>query len=330
MKFIKDLKEGEFVTSQAQVRKKQIRLKRNKEPYLWMVLSDRSGRIDAKMWDRVQGPGQEIQEGDFVHYQGNVQTYNGSRQLIVEEVRKLDFEGDRQAVNVQDLIPCSQYDVEEMWQRLRSLLVEHTRRPCVLRLLERILDRYEQQVKTYPAAIEIHHGYWGGFLEHVLSVLKGALFFAGKYPGLDRDLLIAGSVLHDIGKLEELSGPYRPSFTAQGQLIGHVVLGCHLVRSETSQISDFPADLSLLLEHVVLSHQGQPDWGSPKQPKIPEALILHYLDDLDAKINRFAQVIREDPGDSDFTQYDRYLGRVVFKANYEEHPNPSLVATQSE
>ena len=150
MKFIKDLKEGEFVTSQAQVRKKQIRLKRNKEPYLWMVLSDRSGRIDAKMWDRVQGPGQEIQEGDFVHYQGNVQTYNGSRQLIVEEVRKLDFEGDRQAVNVQDLIPCSQYDVEEMWQRLRSLLVEHTRRPCVLRLLERILDRYEQQGKDLP------------------------------------------------------------------------------------------------------------------------------------------------------------------------------------
>jgi 3'-5' exoribonuclease len=177
-----------------------------------------------------------------------------------------------------------------------------------------MLENHKQQVRSYPAGTEIHHSYWGGFLEHVLSVVESCLYFADKYPSLDRDLLVAGAVLHDIGKMQELSDPKSPAYTTRGILIGHVVLGRDVLLQEARNVRDFPEEFLLLLEHMILSHQGQLEWGSPKRPKIPEALILHYVDDLDAKINRVFRVLEEDQGQSQFTSYDRYLGRVLFKA----------------
>ncbi|MDA2929566.1 3'-5' exoribonuclease YhaM family protein [Acidobacteria bacterium AH-259-O06] len=330
MRFIKDLQEGEFVISYSQVRSKEIRLKRNGDPYLRLVFSDSTGRIEGKMWENIEGCQKEIHEGDFVKYQGAVQIYNGSKELIVQQIRRTISQDCGNGFNLRDLIACTEHDIEEMWRRLRSLVLEHTTRPCILQLLNNVLDGNEEQIKSYPAGVEIHHNYWGGFLEHGLSVLESALFFADKYPDLDKDLLIAGAILHDIGKLEELSRPYSPSYTARGQLIGHVVLGCNLLRSEAARIPEFPANLLLLLEHLILSHQGQLEWGSPKRPKIPEALILHYIDDLDAKMNRFSLVLKEDREDSDFTQFDRYLGRAIFKGDYENSRDYPLVASPSE
>ena len=232
------------------------------------------------------------------------------KQKVRQAARGKDFD-------IRDLIRVTDRSIDQMWGRLRNLIRTHTRRPCVLQLLSNILDVHRDKVKSYPAATEVHHNYWGGFLEHVLSVLEGALFFARRYPGLDKDLLVAGAVLHDIGKLEELGNPENPSYTTRGTLIGHVVLGRDLLREEASQIDDFPSTLLMLLEHLILSHQGLYEWGSPKRPKIPEALIIHYVDDLDSKMNRFSRLLLENTGQADFTPCDRYLDRVVFTGSYE-------------
>jgi len=330
MKFIKSLQESESVTSYGQIRKKQVRLKKNGERYLRLVLGDSTGRIESKMWENIEEFEKEIQEGDFVRYQGVVQTYNGSKQLIVKRIRKALPEDSSNGFDMKDLIPCTDYDIDEMWQKLRSLILEQTSRPCIVTLLNNILEANEEQIKSYPAAIEIHHSYWGGLLEHVLSVLESALFFADKYPDLDKDLLISGAILHDIGKLEELSGASSPSYTTRGYLIGHVVLGRDLLRKEVDRIPGFPPKLLMLLEHLILSHQGKLEWGSPKRPKLPEALILHYIDDLDAKMNRLSRILNEDPGESDFTAYDRYLERVLFKGDYDEPAEARAIASSSQ
>ena len=288
-----------------------------------LVLGDRSGRIESKVWDRVEELQTELQEGDFVKYRGIVQTYNGRKQMVINQIRKVLPEDSESGFDSTELVPSTEYDIDEMWENLCSLVGEHTSRPAIKQLLTQVLDAHEEEMRNFPAGLEIHHNYRGGFLEHVLSILKGALFFADHYPGVDKDLLIAGALLHDIGKLEELSRPDNPMYTTRGQLIGHVVMGFELVRKEAARIPEFPPTLLTLLEHLILSHQGQLEWGSPQPPKLPEALILHYLDDLDAKINRFSRVLKEDPGDSDFTAFDRYLGRAVFKGNYDE-PSESI------
>jgi 3'-5' exoribonuclease len=187
-----------------------------------------------------------------------------------------------------------------------------------LQLVTEVLNENRDRILTFPAATEVHHNYWGGYLEHVLSVLKSALHYADRFPSLDRDLLVAGAILHDIGKLAERRAPQNPAYTAEGILIGHVVLGRDMVREAAKRIPDFPASLLVLLEHIVISHQGQPEWGSPKRPKIAEALVLHYIDDLDAKLNRFFRLLRDDQNDSDFTSYDRILERVLFKGGRDE------------
>ena len=330
MKLIKDLEENETVTSYAQIRRKQLRLKRNGESYLRLVLRDRSGQIETKIWNNVEDCDGRISEGDLIKYQGLVQHYCGTKQLVVEKIRKTVPEDQLNGFDEGEMIPRTEYDIEEMWEKLLAAVMEHTSQPCVRELLNNVLKKNEEKIKSYPAGVEIHHNYWGGFLEHVLSVLESALFFADKYPELDRDLLVAGAVLHDIGKLEELSTPENPAYTVRGRLIGHIVMGSALVRAEASRISDFPSMLLTQLEHLILSHQGQLEWGSPKQPQTMEALILHYVDDLDAKLNRFQRIVKNDPGDSEFTVFDRHLGRAVFKGDRDHRQDPELVASCSE
>lgn len=327
MRLISELTEGEQIVSYSQLRSKQVKLKKDGHPYLRLVLSDRSGHIEAKIWDNVPSYRSLLKEGDFVRYQGVVQRYNGSNQLVIDQMRPVEEADRRNGFNLKDLIPTTEHDVDQMWRRLRDLARQHIKRPQVLQLVEALLDRYEEPFKSFPAGTEVHHSYWGGFLEHVLSVLESALYFCGKYPNLDGDLLLSGAILHDIGKLAELSGPANPAYTVQGNLIGHIVLGRDMVREQARHIPGFPPTFLTLLEHLILSHQGQPEWGSPQRPKLPEALVLHYVDDLDAKMNRVYRVLREDQGDSPFTSYDRFLERVIFKGPYEDSaPESARVA----
>ena len=324
---LKDLQKNDTVTSFAQIIGIQVRLKRNGEAYARLILGDQSGRMEARLWDGVERFREEVEEGDFVKYRGVVQSYNGVNQLIISEIRKTVQGDGLDGFDAAKLIPSTENDVEQMWARLNSLVKENVVRSCLLDLLTSVLNAHEEKIKTYPAGVEVHHNYRGGLLEHILSVLESALYFAGKYPNVDTDLLAAGAVLHDIGKLEELSDAVRPAYTSRGQLIGHVVLGCELVGREASRIPDFPEDLLVRIQHIILSHQGQPEWGSPQVPKMLEALILHYVDDLDAKLNRFYRLQKEDVSDSDFTPFDRHLGRAVLKIKPGREDDVPLVAS---
>lgn len=330
MKYIRDLKENDNVTSFSMVRQKRIKLKRNGEPYIELILVDRTGQIEAKIWEDVNIWRDQIAEGDLVKYRGRVQVYNTSRQLILEKIRKTTAEDTADGFAEQEVIPATEYDIDEMWDRLNELVVQNCRTGAILQLLQNVLSRFRDRIKSYPAATEVHHNYWGGFLEHSLSVLDSAIYFSGKYPNLDRDLLVAGAVLHDIGKIEELANPHSPGYTTRGILIGHIVLGRDILREEAAKIPDFPSDRLVLLEHLILSHQGQLEWGSPKQPRIAEALVLHYIDDLDAKINRVFRLLRDDQNDTPFTAFDRILGRELFKGVPRNgEPEPSTAASGS-
>lgn len=313
MQLIEEAIEGQQIKSLAQVRSKQLRPKKNGELYLRLVLSDRSGRIEARMWDGFEQVVEEIQEGDFVRYQASVEVYNGAKQLVISQLQKVSIRDVREHGFLKELLPSTENDISAMWQDLRSIIETKVQRKVLRDLLDSLLDDNKEAFCTFPAGVEIHHAYLGGFLEHVLSLVKSAIFFGDHYKELDRDLLIAGAVLHDIGKLRELSGPVTPSYTKEGRLIGHVVLGRDILREAAGGLPGFPDDLLIHLEHIVISHQGQLEWGAPRRPKTPEALALHYLDDLDAKLNRFFRVLKQDKDDSEFTAYDRYFGRFLYK-----------------
>ena len=313
MQLIEKITEGQQVKSLAQVRSKQLRPKKNGELYLRLVLSDRSGRIEARMWDGFDGIVEELSEGDFVRYQGLVEVYNGVKQLVISEIRKVSLKDVREHGFLPELLPSTENDISAMWQELRSIIGTKIQRKVLRDLLDLLLADNKEAICSFPAGVEIHHAYLGGFLEHVLSLVRSAIFFGDHYQELDRDLLITGAILHDIGKLRELSGPITPGYTTEGRLIGHVVLGRDILREAAARVSGFPDDLLIQLEHIIISHQGQLEWGAPRRPKTPEALVLHYLDDLDAKLNRFFRALKEDKDDSEFTAYDRYFGRFLYK-----------------
>jgi len=283
--------------------------------------------MEAKLWEGAEQFREGIQEGDFVKFQGVAQKYNDVNQLILNRIRKATSADVNDGFDINQLVPCTEHDIDELWDRLRALVSENLERSCLLELLSNLLGEHEEKLRSHPAGVEIHHSYRGGLLEHIVSVLESALFFAEKYPNVDRDLLIAGAVLHDIGKLEELSNEGHPAYTLEGQLIGHIVLGFEMVRRQAALIPEFPEDLLVRLQHMILSHQGQPEWGSPQTPKMLEALILHYIDDLDAKLNRFYRLLKEDMSDSQFTPYDRHLGRAILKGEAADRGEAPLVAS---
>lgn len=317
MLLIKDLRENDEASSYSVVQKKQSRSKRNGEPYLRLVLGDKSGKVEARIWNNVDEVEGQFEEGDFVRYTGRVELYNGSKQVILNKVEKVEKDLISKEMDLGEFFPASRFNLDEMWKDVQKIVQSETKRPEVRQLLRKILRTYEEEIKSFPAGVEIHHDYRGGYLEHIHSILQNCIFFANRYPSLDRDLLICGALLHDIGKIRELSGPSNPSYTTVGRLIGHIVLGRDILLEEARDIPGFPPQLLMLLEHMILSHQGQLEWGSPKRPKIPEALVLHYLDDLDAKLNRFFSILEEGSGDGDFTSYDRHLGRPLFNGDYD-------------
>ena len=267
MKYIQDFGNKDWISSYSLLRAQKVVEEEGKEPYLHLTLRDRTGDIEARVSLESSDIEGGVVAGDIVSYEGVVEVANGERRLLVKRISKAKPEARGKDFDIRDLLKVTDQNIDQMWGRLRSLIRPHTRRPCVLQLLTNILDVHRDKVKSYPAATEVHHNYWGGFLEHVLSVLEGALFFARRYPGLDKDLLVAGAVLHDIGKLEELGNPENPSYTTRGTLIGHVVLGRDLLREAAAQIDDFPSTLLMLLEHLILSHQGLTNGALPSVPR---------------------------------------------------------------
>ncbi|MCU1260207.1 MAG: metal dependent phosphohydrolase [Bryobacterales bacterium] len=309
--YINELEINKPVTASFLVQSKEIREKKTGEPYLSLLLGDKTGKVDAKMWDNVAEVMDAFDRDHFVKVKGLVQLHLNRPQLTIHKIRVLaDHE-----VDFADYFPASTRNRDEMWAELRATVAQvgdaHIRD-----LLDALLDD-EDVAKRYrvaPAAKSIHHAYLGGLLEHVLSLCKLCKLTSAHYPHIDADLMIAGAVLHDIGKIYELTYDRGFGYSTEGQLLGHMMIALRMISDKLRALPDFPAALRTMLEHMVISHHGKLEFGSPKLPLFPEALLLHYLDDMDSKMESMRHLIDSDrQSDGCFTSYNPALERTVFK-----------------
>ena len=280
--------------------------------YLAIVLQDISGEIKAKAFQDVDVLKEEFDAGEFVKIQGRGNLFNQKLELVLDKIRRVM--PDRDALDgfrEEDCIPCAPRPLDEMWVELGTH-VAAVESPHIRRLLEDMLASYGDRLKIWPAAQAVHHAYRGGLLEHVLKILEGVRHFADAY-GANRDLLIAGAILHDIGKLRELNYGVTTDYSVEGNLIGHITIGSAMVRDAARAIDGFPEDLLVQLEHLILSHHGEKALGSPVDPMTVEAFILAAVDDLDAKIHQVRKHIETDDTPGPFTAFHRRLERVIYK-----------------
>lgn len=330
--YVNELEPNRVITSTFLVHTKEIRTKKTGELYLSLILGDRTGELDAKMWDNVGEVMETFDRDDFVKVKGLIQIYHNRPQLTVHKLRRMQ----EQEIDFTDYFPSSQRDPAAMWAELRGIL-ETVSNPHLKALMDALLGDQEiaARYRRAPAAKQIHHAYLGGLLEHVLSLCHLARMAAQHYCNIDLDLLLAGIVLHDIGKIHELEYDRGFSYSSQGQLLGHIVIALRMVGEKIAAIPGFPAELRSLLEHMIISHHGQLEFGSPKLPAFPEALLLHYLDDMDSKMECMRALIEKDRQvEGVFTGYSAPLERTVLKkarylANHQDERDPGTAPAPS-
>jgi 3'-5' exoribonuclease len=274
--------ENQAVVSFFAVTSKQLRSRKDGGQYLALTLGDRTGQIECRMWDNVAECVAGFEQGDVVKVRAEVSRYNGKLQLTVDRVRRASAE----EFELADYVPQTRKDVQELWSTLVRT-VDSFSDPFLQALVRSFLEdpAFAAAFREAPAAKALHHAWLGGLLEHVVSLLGICDVAAQHYPEINRDLLLTGAILHDIGKLEELSWGTSFGYTLQGQLVGHITIGIGMIEKKLAAIPDFPPNLRILVEHIVLSHHGKLEFGSPKLPMIPEAVLLNFLDDLDAKMH---------------------------------------------
>lgn len=309
--FIIDLVEGEPVTSFFLAKQVQVRQRRSGEPFLSLVLGDRTGEVAAVMWEGVEEASKQLTEGDIVKVQGILGTYQRERQLTVTRLRKALPE----EIAPEDYLPRSQQDPAVLLARLREA-VDSMGEPHLKKLLRDLLadETFMAPFAAAPAAKSIHHAVLGGLLEHTVSVVGLCRLLADYYPAVDRELLLAAAILHDVGKVRELIWDRVFDYSDAGRLLGHITLGAFLVQERIQGIPDFPEELAQRLLHCILSHHGELEWGSPRRPKTLEALILHYAEDLDGKVNLFLGFVEThpDPQHPGWTQFNKALDRYLY------------------
>lgn len=309
--FVEAIRERDWVDTPFLVRDKIMAMAKNGKPYMTLKLIDRSGEVEARVWDRVDEFADQFAKDDFIRVQGKASVYLGKMQLVVQDLSRL---ADDQ-VDLADFLPVAKASAEEMEAELR-LKIGSMSDGYLRRLLEAFVadDDFLNHYRSAPAAKSMHHVYLGGLLEHSLAVADLADDICRRYPTLDRDLLLTGALLHDVGKVAELCYARSFDYTDAGKLLGHIVMGVEMVDAKARQIAGFPADLLVLVKHLLLSHHGQYEYGSPKRPKTLEALVLNFIDDMDAKINGVRTHIEREPDNpSSWTSYHRLYDRYFFK-----------------
>jgi 3'-5' exoribonuclease len=291
--------------------RKERRTGRGGGAFLAMQLQDATGEIGAKLFQDVESFEPLFDAGDFVAVQGKGNLYHQRLEVVVDRIRRVTPEDERLGFREEDCIRSSPRPVDEMWQELLTR-IDSVTHPCIRLLLMRVVQRHEQRLRVWPAARQVHHAYRGGLLEHVLKIVEVSVLLADAY-GARRDLVIAGAILHDLGKLEELVYAGTIEYSVAGNLLGHIVIGAGMARDEIRGIPDFPAELALEIEHLVLSHHGSRELGSPVVPVTIEAMILSAVDDFDAKMQQVRQHLASDDSEGRFTAYHRNLERVLLK-----------------
>jgi 3'-5' exoribonuclease len=318
-----------FALSSLQVREK----KSNGDPYLVLLLTDKTGSLEARMWDEVAPVLEHCAEGCYVKVQGQISRYNSKFQITISKMRHAaDSE-----IDPADYVPTTQFNIDEMWSELHSYVTDFKNQD-LRRLVFGFLDdpSIAAAYREAPAAKMLHHAWLGGLLEHVLTLVRVCRATAPFYPEVDPDLLVTGAILHDIGKIRELSWKNSFSYTLEGQLIGHINIAQGMLTEKVRQLAPFPDNLRILVEHMILSHHGKYEFGSPKLPMTPEALLLNVLDDLEAKMqamrNEFARAQATGRGPGEMTDWVRSLERPLFNSRaylQEKGDEPKLVPSQS-
>ena len=302
--------ENQSITGFFCVAQKSVRSKKDGAPYLALTLADSSGQIECRMWDA--GEAGDFAQGDVVKIRGQVSRYKEQLQITADRLRKAAA-GE---YAVADFVPATERDVDEMWAELEEWV--STMEDADFQRLARVfLDDADIRaaLREAPAAKALHHAWIGGLLEHILSLMGVADAVVRRYPGANRDLLLTGVLLHDIGKLKELRWGTSFEYTLPGQLLGHITMGVRMVEEKIAVLGDFPEEKRVLVEHMILSHHGRYEFGSPKLPMIPEAILLHYLDDMDAKMQtmqvEFARAAANGRAAADMTDWVRSMERPV-------------------
>ena len=315
---IRTWESGDIVQGFALLTKKEQRQDRNGKSFLDMEIADASGSMTAKVWSDSPALTAQFEPHQFIAFRGSVKNYRDQLQLSIDDCREATDDDRRFGFDESQLIPSTREDIDDLWMRLTRICGETVERPILRQLAAETLAVHGKALREHPAAKAMHHAYRGGLLEHVVSMAELAVQVCAHYRDLDRDLVLIGVLFHDLGKLRELGAMPVNDYTLEGRLVGHVVIGRDLLRDRCAAIEDFPADLQLLLEHMVLSHQGKKEFASPVEPMTPEAVVLHFIDDLDSKLNQLRASREANPG----IVYHRGMGRYVYLPPIAEHPEP--------
>lgn len=296
MRFIQELKDGDHVSGVYLCKHKTSAMTKNGKPYENVVLQDKTGTMDGKIWDTNSAGIREFDSLDYIDIVGDVLTFNGQLQLNIKSARRAE-EGE---YNAADYLPVSSRDLDEMYSDLLRL-IQSVNEEHLKTLLESFFEKDEEFIKAFrftSAAKSVHHGFVGGLLEHTLSVAETCEFLAKKYTILNRDLLITAAICHDIGKVREFSPFPENDYTDEGNLLGHIVMGSEMISERVREIPGFSKGLENELKHCILAHHGKLEFGSPKKPALIEAFALNYADDLDAKMETFKEAIEGSTEDS--------------------------------
>jgi len=303
--------ENQVITSSFVVVSKQAKPKKSGELYLALTLADRTGHMEAKMWDNVADHINCFEQDDFIKVRGLINKFNGRFQLTLHKVRSLqDSE-----VEFDDYLPRTTKDVDALWRTLGEF-VAGMNDPHLRALLQAFMadPQVEHAYKNAPAAKSLHHAFIGGLLDHVVSLFQLCDLACRNYAGMiDRDLLLTGAFLHDIGKVHELTFARSFTYTTRGQLLGHMIIELEMLQQKLALLPGFPAEYKTLIEHLIISHHGKYEFGSPKMPMFPEALMLHYLDDLDSKMEAMRAHFQREP-EAEWTTYNASLERPLLNS----------------
>jgi 3'-5' exoribonuclease len=309
--YVADFKPNQLFTTTLLVHVKDVRQKKSGDPYLSLLLGDRTGEVDAKMWDNVAEVINTFDRDDFVKVKGLLQIFQNRPQLTIHKMARV-ADSD---VDFTDYFPASERDPEEMFAELRAIVAAMSN-PHLRELLQAFLDDepLARMYRTAPAAKHVHHAFLGGLLEHVLSICHLSRVTAEHYKYVDLDLVLTGAILHDVGKVAELTYERSVSYSTEGQLLGHIIIGLRLLHDKLQRFPDFPPKLRVLVEHLIVSHHGELEYGSPKTPLFPEAMLLHHLDNLDSKMECMRALVAKDRHiEGVWTGYSASLDRAVLK-----------------
>ncbi|MHB8137286.1 MAG: 3'-5' exoribonuclease YhaM family protein [Smithellaceae bacterium] len=310
--YLQDIKQGDKIASSFLAAEKSMAFSQKGSAYLNVRLKDKTGEVDGKVWDNAAEWDRVFKKGDVIYIEGRAQSYRNTLQISIISIKPCAPDD----IDPSDYLPVSKMDTQAMFRDILTYMDTISSEP-IKELLAAFLhdEKTAELFRRAPAAKGFHHIYLGGLLEHTLSVVRLLDKAADHYPQLNRDLLIAGGILHDIGKIYEFSYDSLIAYSDEGRMIGHLVMGVEMINKKIEAIPDFPPQTALALRHIILSHHGEFEYGSPKRPKTMEALVIHFMDDLDAKLNAFQSFIAADAAntDSEWTTYNRFFERYLFK-----------------